>query len=136
MEALSQYRAALGKYIQVILTDHGRILERQNVGIIVGDGLVDENILGPLASILSEMERFTQKILIVRTSTDKSHMKCSLKKGRGAVDVELGPLIENISEQTGGSGGGHPAAAGARIPISRADEFLNRVVSKINGDQN
>ncbi|MEK0325197.1 MAG: DHH family phosphoesterase [Nitrosopumilus sp.] len=136
VEALSQYRAALGKYIQVILTDHGRILERQNVGIIVGDGLVDENILGPLASILSEMERFTQKILIVRTSTDESHMKCSLKKGRGAVDVELGPLIENISEQTGGSGGGHPAAAGARIPISRADEFLNRVVSKINGDQN
>jgi len=137
VEALSQYQSALGKYIQVILTEHGRILERQNVGIIVGDGLVDENMIGPLATILSEVERFTKKILIVRTSTDESHMKCSIRKGKGpTADVELGPLVESVVEQTGGSGGGHPAAASARIPISRAEEFLSKVVSKINGDTN
>ncbi len=137
MEALSQYQAALGKYIQVILTEQGRILEKQNARIIVGDSLVDENMLGPLASILSGMERFTQKILIVRTSTKDSNLKCSVRKGKGpASDMELGPLMESISKQTGGIGGGHPEAAGARIPITRADEFLNLVVSSINGDQN
>lgn len=137
VEALSQYQSALGKYIQVILTEHGRILDRQNVGIIVGDGLVDENMIGPLASTLSEVERFTQKILIVRTSIEEAHMKCSVRKGKGpTADIELGPLIESIIEQTGGSGGGHPAAASARIPIAQAEDFINKVVSKINGYPN
>ncbi len=137
MEALTQYQSALGKYIQIILTEQGRILDRQNVGIIVGDGLVDENMIGPLASILSEVERFAQKTLIVKTSTNESHMKCSVRKGkRHTGDAELGPLIESIIEQTGGIGGGHPAAASAHIPIAKAEEFLSRVVSKINGDPN
>lgn len=134
---LSQYQAALGKYIQVILTEQGRVSERQAARIIVGDNLVDENMLGPLASILSGMERFAQKTLIVRTSTKGSYVKFSIRKGKGiATGIELGLLFESISEQTGGSGGGHSASASARIPISRANEFLNKVVSSINGDQN
>ncbi|MFQ6011192.1 MAG: DHHA1 domain-containing protein [Nitrososphaerales archaeon] len=135
-EVLSLYKSTLGRYIQVILTEQARIVEKESTRIIVGDKLVDENMLGPLASILSGMDKFAKKVLIVRTSTEESVMKCSVRKGKGFdLNIELGPLFESISEQTGGSGGGHPAAAGARIPISRAEDFLQKVVSSIDGKQ-
>ena len=41
--------------------------------------------------------------------------------------VELNVVMEAAAEAVGGSGGGHPAAAGARIPKDKLDRFIHRV---------
>jgi RecJ-like exonuclease len=47
--------------------------------------------------------------------------------------LQLSSLAEDAAEAVGGSGGGHPHAAGARIPLEKFDEFireLNKVLKK------
>ncbi len=41
--------------------------------------------------------------------------------------MRLNKLIENAAESVGGSGGGHPQAAGARIPKKSLDKFLKNL---------
>lgn len=41
--------------------------------------------------------------------------------------ADLGEVMEKVSKQLGGSGGGHSVAAAARLPIERKDEFLTKV---------
>lgn len=41
--------------------------------------------------------------------------------------LPLNRFAEEAAEAVGGSGGGHPVAAGARIPVSKLENFLNTV---------
>jgi single-stranded-DNA-specific exonuclease len=41
--------------------------------------------------------------------------------------VELNRMMEEAADSVGGSGGGHPAAAGARIPRGTLDKFMHHV---------
>jgi RecJ-like exonuclease len=41
--------------------------------------------------------------------------------------VELNMVMEAAAEAVGGSGGGHPNAAGARIPKDKLDKFIHKV---------
>lgn len=41
--------------------------------------------------------------------------------------VQLNVIMEEAAESVGGSGGGHAAAAGARVPKDKLDKFVHRV---------
>lgn len=41
--------------------------------------------------------------------------------------ADLGEVMNEVSQQLGGSGGGHNVAAAARLPLERKDEFLTKV---------
>ncbi len=43
---------------------------------------------------------------------------------RSREKIDLGRLMERLADKVGGSGGGHPGAAGARIPRDKVREFL------------
>jgi RecJ-like exonuclease len=42
-------------------------------------------------------------------------------------NIELNKIAEKAAEHVGGSGGGHPHASGARVPITALREFLKKV---------
>lgn len=44
-----------------------------------------------------------------------------------AIGVDLGRLVQKASEKAGGSGGGHPYAAGATIPPRRLMDFIKEL---------
>ena len=75
--------------------------------------------------------------LFAATATD-SVLGVSVFKVKGFLDVTLrsrkslplNDLAEKAAEAVGGSGGGHPEAAGARIPGNRLEEFLS-ILSKL-----
>jgi single-stranded-DNA-specific exonuclease len=46
---------------------------------------------------------------------------------RTPFDININVLAQKASEAVGGSGGGHPRAAGAKIPIDKLDDFLREL---------
>ncbi|MFH0956746.1 MAG: DHHA1 domain-containing protein, partial [Candidatus Aenigmatarchaeota archaeon] len=55
----------------------------------------------------------------------ENHVDITVRKRKSP--VELNVVMEAAAETVGGSGGGHPAAAGARIPKDKLDKFIHQV---------
>jgi single-stranded-DNA-specific exonuclease len=132
---LLEYRRSLNRLIQILLEDEARIVEKPGFNMIVGDGVVDEDMLGSLTSIISGIARFETKVLLSRTTTS-GYYKLSLRRPpRSDSNINLGLLIHELCKVRGGSGGGHEAAAGGKIPTAQLKVFLrdlNRRLLKDN----
>ncbi len=121
---LSEYRRTLNRLIHMLLEEEGKIVEKSGFNMIVGDGIVDEDILGSLASIMIGITRFEKKILLART-TIAGFYKLSLRRPPQVnSSINLGLIVQELCELHEGSGGGHEAAAGGKIPTSQLKEFL------------
>ncbi len=128
---LSDYRRILSRMIQVILEDESRVVEKEGFNMVVGDGLVDEDLLGSLTSILSGVAKFETKVLLARTAT-AGHYKFSLRRPPGVdSSLNLGLIIQELSPVYGGAGGGHEAAAGCKIPMSQLKVFLKALDGRL-----
>ena len=79
----------------------------------------------------------TGKIVILRTNGDEGTIKFSSRKSTGCKsEVNLGLLMRACATKVSGLGGGHNAAAGARITKDKLDEFLDCLeenVSRMQG---
>jgi RecJ-like exonuclease len=85
-------------------------------------------MLGAVSSLLSGSQAFQGRVIVVRTRTDDGMYKFSCRKGLNcSIDVNLGLLMRECSSRCNGVGGGHVAAAGARISADMLDEFLRCV---------
>jgi RecJ-like exonuclease len=128
---LADYRYTLNNYVQTILSEEGRVVEGRWAFMIIGDGLVDENMLGSLSSILSGITRFEGKAIILRTATKDGDISFSARKTKGCKpNLNLGSIMAEAS-MFGGVGGGHDVAAGARVSSYRRDEFLKVIEDRL-----
>jgi len=136
-QILKEYRKTLSQLIQMVLEDDTRIIEKNAFNMVIGDGIVDEEMLGSLASVLSGIPRFELKILLVRTTT-VGHYKFSLRRPpQAGVSINLGITVKEIADQYGGNGGGHEAAAGCKIPTARLKVFLRTLNKRLqNNNEN
>ncbi len=126
---ISEYRRTLNRLIHTLLEDEARTVEKPGFNMVIGDGIVDEDMLGSLTSILSGVARFETKVLLARTTT-AGHYKFSLRcPPKVDCPINLGLLAQEVGGLHGGSGGGHEAAAGGKIPTSQLKAFL-RVLNK------
>jgi RecJ-like exonuclease len=64
----------------------------------------------------------------------KGMIDMSLRAASGEVDLNV--ILRRITTKLGGSGGGHPNAAGARIPKDRFEEFLEELNRSLAGVKN
>tara|TARA_B100001971_G_scaffold191460_1_gene194981 strand:- start:389 stop:1810 length:1422 start_codon:yes stop_codon:yes gene_type:complete len=128
-QILKEYRKTLSRLIQMVLEDDARIAEKHAFNMVIGDGIVDEDMVGSLASVLSGVARFETKVLLVRTTT-VGHYKISLRRPPQVdYSINLGIIVKELADQYGGNGGGHEAAAGCKIPTSQLKVFL-RILNK------
>jgi nanoRNase/pAp phosphatase (c-di-AMP/oligoRNAs hydrolase) len=98
-----------------------------------GEGIVDENMVGALASLLSQSTLIKRRLIFVRTLTRADTYKFSSRKSLNCDFVaNLGVILRNCSEAFKGNGGGHSAAAGCSIPKSALDEFIISVKTTLN----
>ena len=67
----------------------------------------------------------TDKLVGVAGETRKDMVDMSLRACREEID--LNSLLRRITPKLGGSGGGHPLAAGARIPRENFEKFLDEL---------
>ncbi|GBE17994.1 DHHA1 domain protein [archaeon BMS3Abin16] len=68
--------------------------------------------------------------LCIGTRRKKGHIDFSARK-RSTFSLDLNVTFRTIAPRFGGSGGGHPTAAGARIPQKHFDEILEALQKEV-----
>lgn len=132
VKTLSEYRMGINKAIEGVMSDSSRVVQHGSVVLIRGEKLVDEKLLGPVASILTSTQAYKDKIVVASASSGDSEIKISSRVGDAfGRPVNLGVVMREAAEAVGGVGGGHSMAAGAKIPSSKAEAFSKLVLERI-----
>jgi single-stranded-DNA-specific exonuclease len=127
-EIVDQYRTTLRNYISTIFAEKWRLNDNGNSVFVNGEGLLDEDMLGAVSSLLGGSPTLGGRLLFVRTITKDGTYKFSSRKCLGCKsESNLGLIMRYCSESAGGIGGGHSADAGCRIPSARLEDFLQNV---------
>ena len=112
--------------MNTLASERWRVVDNGQYVMVNGEGLVPENMTGAVSSLLGGSQKNTGKIIILRTNGDEGTIKFSSRKStRCKSEVNLGLLMRSCAAKVSGAGGGHDAAAGARITKDKLDEFLD-----------
>jgi len=123
---LLEYRTLLRSYMNALSSERWRVVDNGKYVMVDGEGLVSENMTGAVSSLLGGSQKNTGKIIILRTNGGNGTIKFSSRKSTGCKsEVNLGLLMRSCATKVSGVGGGHDAAAGARITKDKLDEFLD-----------
>ena len=124
-EIVSTYRMTLRNYISTIFADKWRLVDDGRNVFVNCDGLVAEDMLGAVSSLLSGSPSLGGRLLFVRTLTKDGTYKFSSRKALGSTSqANLGLIMRYCAQAFKGAGGGHSAAAGCRIPSSALEDFM------------
>lgn len=130
---LVEYRTFLRTYMNTLSSERWRITDNGSYLMVNGEGLVPENMTGAVSSLLGGSQKNTGKIIILRTNGDEGTIKFSSRKSTGCKsEVNLGLLMRECASKVAGVGGGHDAAAGARITKDKLDEFLDYLEENVS----
>jgi RecJ-like exonuclease len=132
-EISAEYRTTLRNYISTIFSEKWRVADDGKVALVNGDGLVAEDMLGAVSSLLSGSPTLAGRLVFVRSLSKDGTYKFSSRKGLGCTSpANLGLVMRHCAESVKGTGGGHSAAAGCRIPSVALDPFLSCLRSAVN----
>jgi RecJ-like exonuclease len=132
ISTLTEYRTSINKAIQGLMDDPQRMEQHGSLVFVHGEGLVDERLLGPVASILTSSPAFRDKVVVATTSSSNQESKVSCRVGDSFTgSVNLGLIMKEAAEAVRGVGGGHSMAAGAKIPSSETRSFTKLVKERI-----
>lgn len=129
----TEYRTTLRNYISTIFNEKWRVNDDGKITIVNGDGLVVEDMLGAVSSLLSGSPSLPERLLFVKTLSKDSTYKFSSRKSLGCKSkANLGLIMRHCAEAVGGTGGGHAAAAGCRIPHTSLENFISKLRAAVN----
>jgi RecJ-like exonuclease len=129
---LLEYRILLRTYMSALSSERWRVVDNGKYVMVDGEGLVSENMTGAVSSLLGGSQKNAGKIIILRTNSEEGTIKFSSRKSTGCKsEVNLGLLMRTCATKVSGVGGGHDAAAGARITKDKLDEFLGCIEENV-----
>ena len=124
-EIVGAYRNTLRNYLSTVFSEKWRLVDDGRSVFVSGDGLLAEDMLGAVSSLLSGSPSLSGRLLFVRTLAKDGTYKFSSRKCLGCTSqANLGLIMRHYAEELEGAGGGHSAAAGCRIPTAALEEFL------------
>jgi RecJ-like exonuclease len=122
---LTDYRKKIKEYMNILSNERWRILENENCIMVNGEDIVPETMTGTISSLIAGSPKNIGKIVILRTRGEANTIKFSSRKSFGCKSkINLSELMRTGAEKFDGIGGGHNAAAGAKITKDKLDEFL------------
>jgi len=125
-QILIDYRKMIRSYLNAISNERWRTTDSKSCVMVNGEGIVPETMTGTISSLIAGAPKNAGKIIILRTDGNEGTIKFSSRKSFGCkFDVNLSSLMRSGAEKFKGVGGGHDAAAGARITKDKLDEFLD-----------
>lgn len=130
---LAEYRGMIRGYMDVLASERWRTSEGGACVMVNGEGVVPEAMTGTVSSLIAGSPRNSGKIVIMRTAGEGGgSVKFSSRKSPGCrLGVNLSELMRSGAERSGGAGGGHDAAAGARIAKDKLDGFLDYLEANV-----
>jgi RecJ-like exonuclease len=129
---LTEYRKRIREYMNILSNERWRISESETCVMVNGENIVPETMTGTISSLIAGSPKNTGKIVILRTNAEENTIKFSSRKSFSCKsDINLSELMRTGAEKFDGVGGGHDAAAGAKITKDKLDEFLNYLVVNV-----
>ena len=123
---LTDYRKMIREYMNILSNERWRISESETCVMVNGEDIVPETMTGTISSLIAGSPKNSGKIVILRTKAEENTIKFSSRKSFGCTsNINLSEIMRNGAEKFDGIGGGHNAAAGAKITKDKLDEFLN-----------
>ncbi len=123
---LTDYRKMIREYMSILSNERWRISENETCIMVNGEDIVPETMTGTISSLIAGSPKNSGKIVILRTKGEENTIKFSSRKSFGCnSDINLSEIMRTGAEKFDGIGGGHNAAAGAKITKDKLDEFLN-----------
>ena len=134
---LSKYRSMIREYMNVLSNERWRTSNLENCVMINAQGLVPETMTGTISSLIAGAPKNSGKIVILRTDGSEGTIKFSSRKSAYCKNsINLSQLMRGGAEQFDGIGGGHEAAAGAKITKDKLDGFLDYLETNVTKMQN
>jgi RecJ-like exonuclease len=129
---LTDYRKMIREYMNVLSNERWRISESENCVMVNGVDIVPETMTGTISSLIAGSPKNSGKIVILRTNGEENTIKFSSRKSFSCKsDINLSELMRTGAQKFDGVGGGHNAAAGAKITKDKLDEFLNYLEANV-----
>ena len=123
---LKEYRHMIRNYMNILASERWRTSDTPNCVMVNAEGVVPETMTGTISSLIAGSPKNAGKIVILRTNGDEGTIKFSSRKSFSCKsEVNLSNLMRTGAEKFDGVGGGHDAAAGARITKDKLDDFLD-----------
>ena len=123
---LTDYRKMIREYMNILTNERWRISESKTCVMVNGEGIVPEMMTGTISSLIAGSPKNAGKIIILRTGGEENTIKFSSRKSFGCKsEINLSELMRTGAEKFDGVGGGHNAAAGAKITKDKLDGFLD-----------
>jgi RecJ-like exonuclease len=123
---LTDYRKMIREYMKILSNERWRISESETCVMVNGEDIVPETMTGTISSLFAGSPKNSGKIIILRTKAEENTIKFSSRKSFGCKsDINLSEIMRTGAQRFDGIGGGHNAAAGAKITKDKLDEFLN-----------
>jgi len=123
---LTEYRKLIREYMNVLTNERWRISESETCVMVNGEGIVPETMTGTISSLIAGSPDNSGKIIILRTKGEENTIKFSSRKSFGCKSpINLSELMKTGAEKFNGIGGGHDAAAGAKITKDKLNDFLD-----------
>ena len=126
---LKEYSKHIGEGIRWTLSE-GNLEELSALYFIDGRNKIEENMIGPITSILASMEEYKQKPILSCAQIDENRVKISIRKSRHLEnEIELDKILRrgfdklNLDSEVGG----HSAAAGAILIEKELSTFKTRI---------
>jgi len=137
---LTDYRKMIREYMNILANERWRISESETCVMVNGEDIVPETMTGTISSLIAGSPKNAGKIVILRTKGEANTIKFSSRKSFSCKSgINLSELMRTGAEKFEGIGGGHAAAAGAKITKDKLDGFLNylevNVVNVSNANQ-
>jgi len=129
---LKKYRKMIRDYMNILGNERWRISDNENCVMVNGEGIIPETMTGTISSLIAGSPKNSGKIVILRTNGEEGTIKFSSRKSVGCKsNVNLSELMRQGAKKFDGVGGGHNAAAGARITKDKLDEFLDYLEANV-----
>ena len=123
---LTNYRKMIREYMNILTNERWRVSESKTCVMVNGEGIVPEMMTGTISSLIAGSPKNAGKIVILRTGGEENTIKFSSRKSFGCKsEINLSELMRTGAEKFDGVGGGHNAAAGAKITKDKLDGFLD-----------
>ncbi len=134
IEILKGYKSLISRSISWIY-ENNKIQSKDNIQFYFGEDQIPESVIGVVASILvfDNLDRIdlNKPIFGIATRQGEEVYKISARAHESLVErgVNLSEAIRKALEITGlnALGGGHPPAAGTKIPFDKIYEFLANI---------